>query len=183
MSVKEEWKPIRRYPFYEVSSLGRVRSIDRTVFYIRHGQTIRANKKSVLLRPKENKDGYLVVSLYNYSKEEKLCPTPIHVIVARTFIGKKPKGKVIRHKDGDCRNNVPDNLRYGTSQQNSNDRTKHGRTIMGESHHKARLTERQVFGIRKLAKRKSLVAIAKQYGVTPENIGCIVSRKTWKHVR
>lgn len=42
--VREEWRTIEEYPFYEVSSLGRVRSKDRAI--------TRRNKQNVSLKGK-----------------------------------------------------------------------------------------------------------------------------------
>ena len=58
----EEWKPVIGYEgLYEVSSLGRVRSLDR-YYKNRHGGRTPINGK--ILKLVLHRTGYLVVSLY-----------------------------------------------------------------------------------------------------------------------
>jgi hypothetical protein len=53
----------------------------------------------------------------------------------------------------------------------------------GSAHHGARLTPEQVLEIRQAAEAgETRKSIANRYGVTPENVSCIVLRKTWAHV-
>jgi hypothetical protein len=62
--------------------------------------------------------------------------------------------------------------------------TKPGRLPRGEQQWRARFTEEQVVTIRQryAAGGVSTLALAKDYGVTPRAIQCIVKRITWKHV-
>jgi hypothetical protein len=41
-----------------------------------------------------------------------------HILVAKAFLGPRPKGKVVNHKNGDHLHNVSSNLEYVTSQGN-----------------------------------------------------------------
>lgn len=62
----------------------------------------------------------------------------VNVLVAKMFLGIAPEGKPwVLHNDGDEMNNLFTNLRYGTAQENAEDREKHGRTSRGEDHAKA----------------------------------------------
>jgi hypothetical protein len=76
----------------------------------------------------------------------------------------------------------PEHLFLGTQADNGRDMAQKGRASRGETHHKAKLTERDVASIRGLAKTTSLVAIAERYGVDPSLVGLIVKRRIWKHV-
>ena len=58
------------------------------------------------------KSGYETVCLSRGSGTEK-WPT-VHSLVAATFLGPRPKGMTINHKDGDKRNNRLDNLEYAS---------------------------------------------------------------------
>lgn len=51
----------------------------------------------------------------------------VHVLVALAFHGRpRRRGLVVRHLDGNARNNRPENLRWGTQRQNVLDSIRHG---------------------------------------------------------
>ena len=117
----ERWKPVNGYVgIYEVSSHGRVRSVDRTINYS-NGQ-IRSYKGKVLSTPL-SKRGYPHVDLWNRGKNQVRY---VHSLVAETFIGSRPEGMEVCHNDGSKTNNHVDNLRYGTSSDNELDKLRHG---------------------------------------------------------
>ena len=58
-----------------------------------------------------NPCGYLRVKLNNKAVQ-------IHTIVANYFLGERPHGLVVNHKDGNKLNNKPDNLEYVTITEN-----------------------------------------------------------------
>lgn len=55
----------------------------------------------------------------------------VHQVVAHTFHGEKPAKLLIRHLNGNCRDNRPVNLKYGTYAENTADSIKHG-TFLGK---------------------------------------------------
>lgn len=58
--------------------------------------------------------------------ESTLYNRPLHPIVCAAFHGPKPFPKaVVRHLDGDSQNNCANNLRWGTPQENADDKKKH----------------------------------------------------------
>lgn len=59
----------------------------------------------------KNPDGYLRVKMNNLSYS-------IHSLVAKFYLGERPKDYVINHKDGNKLNNKPDNLEYVTITEN-----------------------------------------------------------------
>jgi len=126
MSALEQWKPVYGYEgIYEVSSHGRVRSVDRTVTY--SGGRVRRLKGKVRRTPL-NQDGYQVVKLCIHGK----CQTRyVHSLVAESFIGARPEGMEVCHSDGNKTNNHVANLRFGTSSDNELDKVRHG------AHHEA----------------------------------------------
>jgi hypothetical protein len=106
----EEWKAIPGYEgYYEISTLGNVRSVERSV----HGKGGRTDirraqdKKTFVLK----NSGYVVVLL---SKNGKNKTYYVHRLVAQTFIpNDDPDGKPeIDHIDRVQANNVVYNLRW-----------------------------------------------------------------------
>jgi hypothetical protein len=109
--LKERWKDIDGYEgLYQVSDLGRIKSLKRNV--IRNSDSYKKHKLSVRLKirkPSKHSSGYLRISL---SKKGVVKYYYVHVLVAKAFIGKKPKRNDVDHKDCNRENNKLSNLRY-----------------------------------------------------------------------
>ena len=103
--MEEIWKPIKDYEgLYEVSNLGRVKSLKR--FH---------HQREQILKNKLTKDGYYEIALLKNSKYKYIR---IHRIVAQTFIPNEMNKKEVNHKDGNKLNNCVDNLEWCTSSEN-----------------------------------------------------------------
>jgi hypothetical protein len=112
----ENWKPVVGFEnIYEVSDLGRVRSLDRIYFHQRNGPT---RYKGRLLKPTWT-TGYAVVGLSRGGSVESLY---VHDLVLRAFIGRKPVDEEVCHGPAGERVNALTNLRYDTRQANALDR-------------------------------------------------------------
>lgn len=96
----------------------------------------------------------------------------VHRWVSELFLGPRPEGLVVNHKDGNPGNNHINNLEYITQKEN----IRHGRH--------AKLNPNLVRAIRtdfatlKVTKR----ALAKKYGVTDHQIGVVVLGRQWEDV-
>lgn len=102
---------------YEVSNLGRVRSLPRTwVQKSKRGNPHEHRSPGRLLTPGIASNGYPTVVLGRAAGTR--C---IHAIVAEAFIGPRPDGKEVRHKNGNRRDPRLANLEYGTRAQNIRD--------------------------------------------------------------
>ena len=122
MPAVEQWKPVNGYEgIYEVSSHGRVRSVDRTV--TRSDGKVHRYKGKVLSAGLSKRGGYPLVSLYTQGKNQSHY---VHSLVAEAFIGSQTEGTHVCHYDGDPTNNHLDNLRYGTPSENKLDQVLHG---------------------------------------------------------
>lgn len=111
-----EWRAIPGWEGkYEVSDAGNVRGLLGT----RGGvlETPALKKRTV------GNNGYLVVSL---SKGGKSRAVTVHKLVTLAFIGERPEGMEVLHKDGNRLNVSIENLVYGSSGQNSADMVGHG---------------------------------------------------------
>ena len=111
----EEWKSIPGYEgLYEVSSYGRVRSVDRYVKYLNGMIHLHKGK---MLSPGIRSDGYLQVSLCCNGKYKTIS---IHRLVAQAFLPNPYNLPMINHKDEVKTNNSADNLEWCTVKYNSN---------------------------------------------------------------
>lgn len=101
----EKWKAIIGYEgLYEVSNLGRVRSLKRNT----------TNGKILKLNP--DKDGYLRFAV---CKENTQKMMRVHREVAKAFIENPNNYNIINHKDENKANNNVNNLEWCTAQYNS----------------------------------------------------------------
>lgn len=103
-----EWKPVKDYEgLYEVSSDGRVRSLDRLD---RLGRKVagRIRRHSLAGR------GYPHMPLH---KDQKQTGKYIHRLVAEAFLGPR-EGMEVNHINGDKTDNRVENLEWVTPSQN-----------------------------------------------------------------
>lgn len=114
--MQEVWKDILGYEgLYQVSNIGRVKSIERFRLN-RWGTQTKVNEK--VLSSSITTNGYLTVKLYKHSVGKTF---PIHVLVAIAFLNHIPDGHniVVDHKDNDRTNNCKHNLQLITHRENS----------------------------------------------------------------
>lgn len=176
----EEWRPVVGYEgLYEVSSLGQVRSLDRTVVLGNTRKGVeRKLKGKIIKQHKDNKTGTWFVNLNNYG----LSRRTVHSLVARAFLGPTPEGKEICHGDGGRDNHAVSNLSFKTHKQNMNEDRERDNTLpRGERHPKAKLTEEDVLLIRQrgIGQRKELSEL---YGISVGTVYDIVKRRSWTYI-
>lgn len=168
-----EWRQLVEFPDYEISELGVVRRLTDS----------RCAKRGHVLRPKTDRYGYLAVRPFHCGKGRHVT---VHRLVAIAFIGEPPTpDHEVAHFDGCHQNNDWHNLRWATSQENCADKKRHGRVVVGERHHKAKLTAKDVAEIRLIASVPAPLyqyEIAALYGVAQPTIGSILRGKIWAHL-
>jgi hypothetical protein len=107
----------------------------------------------------------------------------VHKIVAEAFLGPRPLGHEINHKDGNTCNNHWKNLAYVSPEDNMAHATSMGLILRGENHPHARLREIDVWAMRTLrACGWSHAKISKEFGIAENYAMQITSRKAWAHV-
>jgi hypothetical protein len=113
--MREIWKDIEGYEgYYQVSNLGRVKSLDRVVSYKNGVQ--RLYRGHIIPQRKRRKgDNYLSVSLYK-NGTYKTCV--VHRLVATAFIPNPKEKPQVNHKDENPENNCVDNLEWVTAYEN-----------------------------------------------------------------
>lgn len=165
----EVWKDIPEYEgLYQVSNLGRVRSVDREVL-CRGGKT-RISLGKILKQGKDT-NSRLIVGL---SKNGKIKTKRSYNLVALAFIGERPEGYQVCHIDGDVTNNKLSNLRYDTRSQNEIDRYKQGRQH-------GKLSTDEVLEIRRLyaTGEYTKVKLGKMFKVKDTTIYRIINHQTF----
>jgi hypothetical protein len=181
--MKEIWKSLKDIvkfgDNYEISNLGKVRSIDRMVNSISGGRTV----KGVEIKFWYDKDNYSRVTLQlNGSKKHY----GVHRLVALAFIDNIENKPTVNHKDGNKSNNEYLNLEWSTHKEQINHADDNSFRIMpkGESCYASKLTEENVIEIFELYKHKkhSQRKLAEMYNVSQGAIQGIIHKKSWKHL-
>ena len=99
--MEEEWRDIKGYEgLYQVSNLGRVKSLDRYVIN------------------KSNKQQYYNGKILTLSKNNSQKTIPVHILVAKTFIPNPESKPEVNHIDGNKTNNCVSNLEWVTRSEN-----------------------------------------------------------------
>lgn len=161
----EVWLPIEGWQ-YDVSSLGRVRRINK------------AGAPGRVLKPSTNSRGYDQLSLYRRGSRRPIC---VHILVAETFHGPRPPGMQVNHIDGIKGNNRPGNLEYVSPGGNTRHAFAMGLLGRGETHHLSKLTAQEVLEIRARKSSGEMGAeLAREYGTSRSNISTIAARRSWK---
>lgn len=176
--MSETWRPIPGFEgSYEVSDLGRVRSLDRTSTQMgRWGFLVHVRRRGQTLRPGIASHGYSTVSLSGAS----YC---LHELVLHAFKGPRPFPEAVcRHLDGCKQHNVPANLVWGTRVENRKDADDAGASVRGEGYCTAKLTDNSAREIRRLKGIVSQSTLALHFGVSPAAVQAVHDRRTWKHV-
>lgn len=186
--TQEIWKDVCGYKGeYQVSNLGRVKSLDKYVRGVGNGgsefETIRAGR---VLKQYRHRGGYLQVKLCS----KGICVTClVHRLVAAAFIPKIKFHDEINHINPDKQNNRWDNLEWSTRIKNMNHAARKGLLIApdnkGELSGNAILTTKKVLRIRKLYltgcfTHEDLVFM---FGVKRRTIGSVIDGSRWAHIR
>jgi DNA polymerase I-like protein with 3'-5' exonuclease and polymerase domains len=182
----EEWKKVRDWDNYSISSWGRVRN---------------DNTGCVLTQHKKDKWGHLKVTLSRNGAQLRGADkkdVTVHRLVADAFCHARV-GPEVRHLDGIAWNNTKENLLWGSSADNTADARAHG-TLQGSP----RLTKEQVYEIlryesagqppsstaklsyqiaesvrERYAAGEGRAELAKELGVSYQAIDNIVKDRTW----
>lgn len=115
----EIWKMYSEFSFIEVSSIGRVRTLDRVVTC---GNGMRVVKGRILPQY-DNGHGYLQVE---FGVNGKIVHRSVHRLVAQAFIPNHDNLPEVNHKDNNPANNDVSNLEWCTHEYNIEYREKCG---------------------------------------------------------
>lgn len=115
--MEEKWKDIPNYEgFYQASTFGRIRSLDRTVMQQNsHGFISSHNFHGRIITPNINNHGYLYLCL---CKDGKHWYAKVHRLIAMTFLPNLQNLSDVNHKDGNKTNNQVGNLEWCSHSDN-----------------------------------------------------------------
>ena len=158
---------------YEVSNLGRVRSLDRV---LPDGRKWKGRIREPVINCKWRRRE-IMLSATDGSRKLRLLK--VYAMVAEAFIGPRPAGHDINHKDGNKLNDAANNLEYATRSENA----RHWRSLghmVGESHTNAKLTMANVFFIRRMFPIVRSTRLALAFNVTRSAIIRAAKGFTWR---
>lgn len=166
--LTEYWKDIPNYEGrYQVSNFGRIKSFVG---------------KEKILKQRTTKKGYKKVGLCKNKKQKQ---HRIHRLVAITFLPNNLNLPEVNHIDGDKANNNLSNLEWCSPSHNMKHSFKTGlrKACSGENHGRAKLTEKQVREIKKLALAGIMTQkeIGNAYNISSVSVNHIKLDRTWKH--
>lgn len=174
----EQWKEVVGHEgLYEVSDHGRIRRRGKSRNGYPDGRILEQN----LAYSVDNR--YRRVLLCSHGTNERQS---VHALVATAFLGARPHGHEINHKNGDKRDNRVSNLEWVTRKENQ----RHSWDVLGrlvargEQNGSSKLSVNQVRAIRKRYESGSVsqAKLAVQYGISQHQISRIVRRQNWQHV-
>ena len=182
--MEEIWKDIQGYEgLYQISSIGRVRSLNRINHFEGKNQ-IKKYQCGQLLKGKVLKykyvHGYTNVTLYTEKHRHKQYQ--VHRLVAQAFIPNPNNYPQINHKDGNKLNNCVANLEWVTNQQNREHALKNGLHLCGEKCSWSKLKQKDVDFIRQNKNIHSNKELVNMFNVSVGCIKSVLNGSSWKKI-
>ena len=128
--MTEEWKDIGGYEgLYQVSNLGRVRSLGRDIVRrTRYGTMAPYHISGRVLKPLHSQGDYCYVHLFD--KDGTSTNHKVHRLVAKAFVPNPDSLNEVNHIDEDKDNNRADNLEWCKHVDNCNHGTRNERSAV-----------------------------------------------------
>lgn len=163
---EREWRTVEGFPDYMISNDGELLSLH--------------TKAGKILKGGLNPSGYRTATITRRGKS--IFGVRHHQLVARAFIGPRPIGMVINHKDGVKTNNHVDNLEYCTPKENRDHAKIHRLYVSGTRCSWSKLSEEAVMLARKCYETgMSFAQLARAFGVSKRAMQFAIKGKSWAY--
>lgn len=172
----EAWLPVSGFDgYYEVSNMGRIKSLARTIDCI-DGSQRRYREKIISVKGMMRGHPLALLCRDGRSKSYR-----VNRLVAIAFIPNPENKPEVNHKNGITADNTVKNLEWNTGQEN----TLHGRRVLGmcvrERHGQAKLTMDKINEARELRKLgMSYPELGRRFSVSHVAIRNALIGKTWR---
>ena len=167
--MTELWKDIEGYDgLYQVSNLGRVRSMDCIKVVHRYGQDILVHYKGKIRKQFVSKRGYMFIPMPNHHLS-------VHREVAKAFVPGYFDGAQVNHKDENKLNNIWTNLEWVTCKDNINYGTHNEKCLVWNEENKGVKVDQYTLDGKLVATHPSISKAAKAVGVTRKTISDILN--------
>lgn len=172
----EEWRPVAGYEgYYEVSSMGRVKSMARTIDASDGSQR---RYRTKIMTPKSRGE-YLFTILSKGLRYEKIS---VAREVAKAFHGPPKPREEVNHKDGNKHNNSSRNLEWMTKSENATHSHRVLLKNVREQKYNHKLTDENVLLGRRLfaAGQATYSSLGRMFGTSHVAIRNAIVGKSWK---
>ena len=180
---EEIWKDIKGYEgYYQISNLGRVKSLPR----LRKAKNNFISKEKIL-KNQNNSQGYFRIDLKVNGKKQRFF---VHRLVAEHFLNKPMGCNIVNHLDCNPHNNKIDNLEWTTLKGNSEHMKKLGKDkrtytwIKKLTETQRKINGKKVMGISidgKTILKYDAVREVKKDGFSPSSVSCCCNKKRKTH--
>jgi hypothetical protein len=180
----ETWKQIPKLEgWYSAGDHGIIRADYALAGLVDSGMTRKLARRGGTIRGSVSGNGHL--QFVARQPDGRRVATQVHVAVAAAFLGPKPEGHEVNHRNGIKSDNRPANLEYVTHAANMLHaaKTLGAMARAGESNGTAKVNAPQVRVIRRLlAASASRAVIADIFAVKKHVVDQIASGRTWLSV-
>ena len=187
LGMEEEiWKDIDGFEgYYQVSNMGRVKSVARTIFIRTNivGKTKPLSIKDRIISLQKERGKYFAASLWINGVGVRIR---VHRLVAKAFIPNPKNKSEVNHIDGNKENNKSSNLEWATASENRTHAFRIGlqNSAVGEKVGSSTHTDDDVRTVLlEFKKGLSLTEISHKYGW---NFGFpyrVVTGRAWNHIK